>query len=244
MRIALAALVSTLALAGAAAGTSHGAELGRSAERRPIPLTTLGPSDAPALVLVVGSIHGDEPGGLAVTRRLRRRPPPSGVELWVIETLNPDGLARGTRQNAHGVDLNRNFPLRWRRQGRPGSTFHSGPRPLSEPESRFAAWLIEAIEPRVTIWLHQPFGLVDLASGAEPRLVRRYAREAGLPVRRIRGAFPGTATCWQNATLTGTSAFVVELPAGPVSAAAASRHVRAVRAVASRAACVSVDRCR
>jgi len=118
-RIALVVAGLLVALA-ALAGPSNAAELGRSVEGREIPLATLGPADAPARVLVVGSIHGDEPGGLAVTRRLRRRPPPSGVELWVIDTLNPDGLARGTRQNARGVDLNRNFPLRWRRQGRPG----------------------------------------------------------------------------------------------------------------------------
>jgi protein MpaA len=243
-------LAVVLATAGAATATAPAALAadvpmrGRSAEGRPIVVHRLGPADAPARVLVVGSIHGDEPGGLLVTRRLRRRGPPPGVALYVIGTLNPDGLARGTRQNARGVDLNRNFPRGWRPQGRRGSTFYSGPRPRSEPETRFAMRLIAALRPDATIWLHQPFGLVDPAAGADPDLVRRYARAAGLPVRLISGGLRGTATSWQNARIPRSSAFVVELTAGRPSAARVSRHVRAVRLVASRVACVEVGRCR
>ncbi len=79
-------------------------------------------------VLVVGCIHGDECAGTAVVRRLEQLPPPD-FDLWVVPTLNPDGRAAGTRENARGVDLNRNF---------------AGPRRLSEPESRFAARLSAA----------------------------------------------------------------------------------------------------
>jgi len=98
--------------------------------------------------------------------------------------------------------------------------------------------------PDVTVWFHQPFGLVDLREGADARLVRHYARASGLPARRITGVFTGTATSWQHGALPETTAFVVELPPGPVSAAAASRHVGAVRAVAARAACVNLLLCR
>jgi N-acetylmuramoyl-L-alanine amidase len=178
----------------------------------------------PVRVLVVGSIHGDETAGHAVVRRLRALGPPAGLRLWTARTVNPDGVATGTRGNARGVDLNRNFPHRWR----PGH--QSGARPLSEPESRAVRRLVRRVRPHVTIWYHQPLRLTDFSSGADPALVRSYARRVGLPVRRI-GFLPGIATRWQNTYFPGTSAFVVELAGGRLTRTRADRHARAVLAV-------------
>ena len=186
---------------------------------------------------MVGAIHGNERAGRAVVSRLRARPPrlPAGVALWLIDDLNPDGAAAGTRQNARGVDLNRNFPDRWRAQGAPGDTFHSGARPLSEPESRRAARFIARLRPAVTIWYHQSLRLVDVGTVADRRVPWRYARAAGLPATRL-GFLPGVATRWENRTIAGGSAFVVELPAGPLGRSGVTRHVRAVRSVAAAVA--------
>ena len=174
-------------------------------------------------------MHGDEPGGRTIAAALRRRPPRlPGVVLWVVPDLNPDGASAGTRQNARGVDLNRNFPDAWRRQGRPFDTDHSGPRPLSEPETRVAARLIRRLRPDVTIWYHQALASSTLGTVADPALPRRYARASRLPARGL-GFLPGVATRWQNRA--GGDAFVVELPAGTPSAAAVSRHRRALVAV-------------
>src|SRR5688500_6557307 len=107
-RAAAAAHGSAPAVPAAAAET-----FGRSAEGRPLRVLRAGDPAAPVRVLVVGSIHGNEPAGHAVIARLRRREPPPGVQLWTVRTANPDGVRAGTRQNAHGVDLNRNFPFRW-----------------------------------------------------------------------------------------------------------------------------------
>ena len=132
----------------------------------------------PVNVLVIGSIHGNEAAGHAVVRRLRALGPPPGVRLWTVRTVNPDGVAANTRGNARGVDLNRNFPHRWRRG------HHSGRQPLSEPEARAVRRLVRRVRPDLTIWYHQPLRLVDFSSGADPALVRAYGRRAGLPVRR------------------------------------------------------------
>jgi murein peptide amidase A len=80
--------------------------IGHSVDGRAIELVHV-PGDGPR-VLVVGCVHGDECAGLAVVAALRRAHPRE--DLWLVPTLNPDGLARRTRGNAHGVDLNRSFP--------------------------------------------------------------------------------------------------------------------------------------
>ena len=91
--------------------------IGHSARGTPIRAVRVGPARARVKLLVVGSVHGDEPAGGAIVARLRRSKPPRGTALWLIEDLNPDGHAAGTRQNANGVDLNRNFPYRWQADG-------------------------------------------------------------------------------------------------------------------------------
>jgi N-acetylmuramoyl-L-alanine amidase len=224
-----------LALAAAAASLLFG----HSAQDRPLRAERVGAG--PVKVLVVGSIHGNETAGRAVLARLRKSKPPEGVELWLVDSANPDGVRRGTRQNARGVDLNRNFGRRWAGGGRAFDTYFPGRRAFSEPESRAVRRLVTRIRPAVTVWYHQHMRLVNLSSGADPRVVRGYARRVGLPARPLPN-YHGTATSWQNHTFPGTSSFVVELPAGPLSAASARRHAQAVLAAAPTAAAASQAR--
>ncbi len=200
--------------------------LGRTVLGRPITAVHLIGTHAVRRVVVVGSIHGNEPAGIAITRLLERLDPPAGLDLWIVDDLNPDGVAAGTRHNADGVDLNRNFPYAWQPIGHRGEPEYSGPRPLSEPESRIAAALLTRIRPDVTIWYHQQQNLVD-DSGGDPTIERRYAQLVGLPFQRLT-RYPGSATGWQNATFQPTTAFVVELPAGPLSPSTANRYADAV----------------
>jgi len=208
--------------------------LGRSVQGRPIRALVLGDPAAPITALVVGNVHGDEPGGFAVVRLLRHWRPPAGVAVWVVRSFNPDGTAAHTRQNAHGVDLNRNFPFHWHPLGPPGSRYYAGPRPLSEPESRIEHSLILRIKPRLSIWFHQPYDVTD-QSGGDVRIERRFARLSGLPLRRL-PRYPGSITSWQDFRVRTGTAFVAELPAGPPSGAAAARYARAVEALVTRLA--------
>jgi len=200
--------------------------LGRSVDGRPIEVVRVGnPHGTP--VLVVGAIHGNETAGIAIAQALQRVAP-RDLDLWIVPDLNPDGVAAGTRGNAHGVDLNRNFPWRWRRMG---GVYESGPRPLSEREARIAHALILRVRPRLTIWFHQHLDMV-WASGGNRRVEKVFARASGLPFHPM-PQLAGSAISWQNNTLHGTTAFAAELPAGP--ALDVSRYVRAVLAAARAA---------
>jgi protein MpaA len=180
-------------------------------------------------VLVVGCIHGNECAGTDVTRRLLRGRAPGAGRLLVIQDLNPDGRRRGVRVNAHGVDLNRNFPSGWRPFGRRGDLEYSGPRALSEPESRFARAVVRRFRPDVSLWFHQPQAVVRAWGPSRPA-ARRYARAVGMAYRSI--PWPaGTASNWQNHAYPSRTSFVVELAPGPLAAAAAARHARAIRAL-------------
>ncbi|HEX6780796.1 MAG TPA: DUF2817 domain-containing protein [Solirubrobacterales bacterium] len=227
----LGALALLACLCPALARADERRAIGHSVEGRPILLFS-DSAPSPALkVLVVGDIHGDEPAGMRVTRRLIAGVPPARTELLVVPTVNPDGVAAGTRGNAHGVDLNRNFPFRWRPLG--GGAY-SGPVPLSEPETRAAYGLILREKPDVTIWFHQPFGLIDKPEG-NPFAAHRFAQLIGLPLVRLRGPYPGSASRTQNHESPRSTAFVAELPAA-VSSSLVRRGTAAVRTLAAELA--------
>ncbi len=222
----LRGLIAALVAAGvAAAQPESGRVVGHSVKGRAIVAYERGDPSAP-VTLVVGVIHGSEPAGLAVIRRLRTMPLPPGVHLWLVPTVNPDGLAAGTRQNAHGVDLNRNWPTDWKHNGVRWDGYYSGPRPMSEPENRAMRAFILQVKPALTIWYHQP---LDVVYGSDPHVavLKRYARLTGWPYRRLT-APPGAATRWERKRFPNGVHFVVEFKAGPISAATARRHAAAV----------------
>lgn len=62
------------------------------------------------LIYVSAGIHGDEPAGpLAVERFFEEGGFCDELSWMICPMLNPTGLARGTRENADGVDLNRDY---------------------------------------------------------------------------------------------------------------------------------------
>ncbi len=219
--------VALLWLASAVPAAAKRVVIGTSVQGRPIVAWSFGPDRARRKILVVGCIHGDECAGLAITSALRNSRVPKSVQLWLVPEMNPDGTAAGTRQNAHGVDLNRNFPYRWQPISDP--TYDSGPYAASEPETRAAMRFVRRIRPAVTVWYHQHMDLVDMAGG-DRGVARRYAQVAGMRPTCLT-FLSGVETGWSNHFFRGTTSFVVELPAGAVGPGALRRHLRAVRAM-------------
>jgi protein MpaA len=230
--LALAAAAHAQAVnarAGADATIRHTFLLGRSIDGRTITAVETGDPDTQRKTLVVGCIHGNERAGIAIAKRLISTGLAAETDLWIITNLNPDGAAAGTRGNANGVDLNRNFPWHWRKLS---GTYSSGPRPLSEPETRIAYRLIERVRPSVSIWFHQHLDLVDDSTGNRS-LERRFARAAGLRLAPLTRE-PGSAVSWETHRLPHASSFIVELPAGSLAPAAVIRLARAVQITARR----------
>lgn len=151
-------------------------------------------------VLLFGGIHGDEYSSVSVVFKwlgvLDRFH--SGLFHWqIIPVLNPDGLlARpGTRMNAHGVDLNRNFPTPdwhaqtsdyWINRTQRNPRRFPGPGPLSEPESRYLAEQIEIFKPDVVVAIHAPFSVLDFDGPSEP------PNRLGSLHLRLLGTYPGS----------------------------------------------------
>ena len=206
-------------------------EIGRTVEGRPIVAVERG-TPGGTVVLVIGVIHGDETAGTAIVRRLASSPLPPGIDLWLVESVNPDGQARGTRTNAHQVDLNRNFPSRWAPLDQPGEPEYAGTGPASEPETQAIVGLISLIQPQLALWYHQDLFRIAPSTGHAGRVRQRYAELTGLPMARVTGGtYTGTAASWEQRTFPQGVAFIVEL--GPtLSPQEADVHALAVLALA------------
>jgi hypothetical protein len=134
-------------------------------------------------LLLFGAIHGDEPASAALCERwlLALADQPLDETVLVIPALNPDGLAARRKDNAHGIDLNRNFPAQNFSLAHPRG-YAPGPRPLSEPESAALMALLDESDPRVVVSVHQPLRCVNW-DGPAAELAAAMATCAGLPAR-------------------------------------------------------------
>jgi protein MpaA len=202
--------------------------VGRSVLGRQILAQRQGPATAPYVLLVLGQMHGTEPRGRDVVAAVRRLAVPSSVQVWTISTLNPDGAAQGRRVNAHGVDLNRNFPYRWSPTYADRSLYFPGTAPDTEPETRALIAFLDDLRPGLVVSLHQHHNSVDLGTGKIRIWSLRLAAAMRLRALAVPCAGPcyGTMTSWFNHGHPG-SAVTVELPAS-VPASLAARYARAI----------------
>jgi len=150
-------------------------------------------------VLVIGVIHGDEQAGLAVMDLLDTMELSPKIDLWLVRSMNPDGQAANTRQNASGVDLNRNFPVRWAPSGSVGYWQYSGPSAASEPETQAMVRLGNLIKPQIIIFYHQDYFRIAPAAGRAGEIRKRYAELVQLPILPIvGGTYSGTTGIWSR----------------------------------------------
>jgi len=132
-------------------------------------------------VLIIGVFHGDEPQGEVLIRRfLKERTSAPKNRLLLIPCLNPDGKELNTRQNANGVDLNRNFPTK-NHIITDDEHYFGGTNPASEVETRFMMKIIEEYKPDFILSLHAPYRVVNYDGDAKQQ-AEEISKLTGYPV--------------------------------------------------------------
>ena len=129
------------------------------------------PSKSGCKLLVMAGIHGEEPETTFLLSRVLRAFDEPFDSVAFILCANPDGVALGTRGNANGVDLNRNFKTQNFSTEKVGSrSILEAPRDTllspgafagSEPETQALVALIEKLKPVSVLAMHAPMGCVD-----------------------------------------------------------------------------------
>ncbi|MBD3383780.1 murein tripeptide amidase MpaA [candidate division KSB1 bacterium] len=179
---------------------------GRSILGAPLELF-LPPDPADFDTLVIAGHHGSEAEGTVLLSSMLRTLKPAHLRCGVITAINPDGLFRGTRCNAAGVDLNRNFPssdwspnpvmYRFNTEEPQNTRLSPGIHAASEPETVALLELIDRLRPKRILSLHAPLACID-----DPRLSdygRRLADETNLPlVGDVGYDTPGSFGTWAN----------------------------------------------
>ena len=169
--------------------------VGRSVQGRTLYYRDVVAPEAQIRVLVIGAIHGDELSSAALALHWIQNAveTPSNAHWRFIPALNPDGLMKrpASRMNANGVDLNRNFPTPnwerdakeyWEKRTRKDPRRWPGPKPLSEPESRYFYDEMERFQPDMIVSIHAPYGVLDFDGPGTPppKLGRLYLDQVGI----------------------------------------------------------------
>lgn len=172
-----------------------------------LPLEVWLPADAkpPLRMLIMAGIHGEEPETTSVLSRAMRSMVAPMNQCGVILAANPDGLCRGTRGNARGVDLNRNFPSadwrpdavthRWTLEEASDVLLSPGNAPGSEPETSALLDWLGVWRPASVVALHAPLACIDDPAGSP--LGTWLSERTGLPlVETVGYPTPGSFGSW------------------------------------------------
>lgn len=153
-------------------------------------------------LLFFGGIHGNEKGTVALMQRLAdevmKNPGlvSQAKRVVIIPLLNPDGYYEDIyRDNANGVNLNRNFSTsEW--TANPDETTFAGSEPFSEAESGVLRNIVEECQPSLMLAFHSQGGVVSPELGEDSMaLAEWYITETGYQYFND-WDYPGTATGW------------------------------------------------
>lgn len=166
-----------------------------SVQGRPIYLLEMGSGDSTTLIF--GGFHGAEISGVDLVLRFaeylyQEQLSDLNARVLIVPVLNPDGLVKAQRRNAHGVDINRNFPTaNWGEHSEARQSDY-GPAPGSEPETQAVIALLEKYQPQRIITVHAPLEVVNY-DGPALALSNAMASHNGYPVDSDIGyATPGS----------------------------------------------------
>jgi protein MpaA len=167
----------------------------------------------PVAGLLTAGVHGEESMTTLVARRVLEQIAGTETGWAVVPVVNPDGVLAGTRQNAAGVDINRNFPAStWGLETSftypPGigpsqrvpanrtNPSSPGGEPGSEPETRALLDLVERLAPPLVVDLHTPLELMLVRRGVPTDVVEQLSTSAGLDVVEELPGCPGAFDDW------------------------------------------------
>ena len=156
-------------------------------------------------LLVMAGIHGEEPETTFLLSRVLRAFDDIFDSVAFILCANPDGVTLGTRGNANGVDLNRNFDTRNFSTEMVGSRsvleaprdtlLSPGSAAASEPETQALVALIEKLSPASIVSMHAPIACIDAPQ--KTKLVEDLMRTFNLPwLPDIGYKTPGSLGTW------------------------------------------------
>lgn len=156
--------------------------IGYSVEGRPLEMFKFGNGES--VRLIIAGIHGGYEYNTtdlayALIQEITAVPEliPENVTLYILPSLNPDGLAHSHgyagRANANNVDLNRNWELYWSQTWNPDGCWQylpisGGTSPLSEPEVASLDQFITHKKPTAVISYHS--AALGIFSGGSPDL--------------------------------------------------------------------------